>query len=88
MLLPRSDRGLPALSQGLSEMGYDVTDLAVYANRANPAAAKQDLTTFTKIRFASPSGVEAFKQMYGKLPEGIPLVSKGRTTGNKLKEEI
>jgi uroporphyrinogen III methyltransferase/synthase len=85
ILLPRSNRGLPYLPEALARMGNRITDLPVYNNLVNEAAEKVDLTQFQKIMFSSPSGVEAFIKMYGKLPEGIFLTARGRTTENSLK---
>ena len=88
VLLPRSNKGLPYLSEALARMGNHVTDLPVYNNLENEAAEKADLTQFHKIIFSSPSGVEAFKRVYGELPEGILLVARGKTTENSIKLNI
>ncbi|MDO4930541.1 MAG: uroporphyrinogen-III C-methyltransferase [Bacteroidales bacterium] len=88
ILLPRSDKGLPALSDGLRAQGHCVTHLTVYANRPAPDAPRVDLAQFEKILFASPSGVGAFCQKYTTLPVATLLVGKGDTTKNKLKETL
>ena len=83
ILLARSDKGLRALLTGLS--GHNVTDLPVYTNRPNKEAVRQDLTLYDKILFSSPSGVEAFRELYS-LKEGDRLdfngliIAKGETT--------
>jgi uroporphyrinogen III methyltransferase/synthase len=87
ILLPRSNKGLKHLSDALTQLGNRITDLPVYVNSINRKAKKLDLTEFRKIVFSSPSGVDAFKELYGELPEGILLAAKGKTTGNKLKDE-
>lgn len=85
ILLPRSDKGIALLSEGLKQLGYEVTDIAVYTNRPNATAAKVDLSEYQKIQFSSPSGVEAFKALYGeKIPENILLTAKGETTFHAL----
>lgn len=84
ILLPRSDKGLKYLSDELIAMGNYITDIPVYENTFNTDVTKQELTAFSKIIFSSPSGVEAFQRLYGKLPEGIQLVAKGSTTLNKI----
>ena len=88
ILLPRSSKGLPYLPEALARMGNSVTDLPVYNNFMNEAAEKVDLTQFHKIIFSSPSGVEAFKKIYGELPEGIPLTARGKTTENSIKKNL
>lgn len=88
ILLPRSSSGLPDLLQGLEQLGNRVTDLALYENRVKSDAIRVDLSLYEKIRFSSPSGVAAFKAIYGELPAGIPLVAKGARTSYKLKQEL
>lgn len=84
ILLPRSDKKLNLLSDGLERLGYRVTDLTAYENHINAKAVKVDLSRFSKVLFASPSGVEAFERLYGSMPEGPILVGKGKTTATKL----
>ena len=86
ILLPRSDKAIASLAEGLALAGNHVTDLAVYHNTPNPEAQQVDLNTFDKIVFSSPTGVEAFINLYKKLPEDILLVAKGLTTTTKLRE--
>lgn len=86
ILLPRSDKGIKSLAEGLKLAGNSVTDIAVYHNSPNPEAKQVDLNTFDKIVFSSPTGVEAFINLYKKLPEDILLVAKGLTTTIKLRE--
>ncbi|MDR0575074.1 MAG: uroporphyrinogen-III C-methyltransferase [Tannerella sp.] len=88
ILLPRSDKGLKILSDELQALGNQVTDVPVYENSVNTKAEKVELSDFQKIIFSSPSGVEAFRLLYGELPEGIQLIAKGNTTENKIKESL
>jgi uroporphyrinogen III methyltransferase/synthase len=88
ILLPRSDIGLKYLSEELEKLGNRITDIPVYRNTPNVEAEKADLSAFRKILFSSPSGIDAFMQLYGELPTGIQLVAKGKTTEDKLKENI
>jgi uroporphyrinogen III methyltransferase/synthase len=88
ILLPRSDKGLNNLSRALAHLGNIITDAPVYTNRANANAEKVDTASFRKIIFASPSGVDAFKDLYGAIPENILLVARGKTTANKLIKEL
>jgi uroporphyrinogen III methyltransferase/synthase len=88
LLLPRSDKGLKYLSEELEKMGNRVTDIPVYRNTVNEKAEKTDLSQFRKIVFSSPSGVEAFTQIYGEIPSGIQLIARGKTTEEKLKTTL
>lgn len=85
MLLARSNKGLPLLSDGLRELGHKVIDLPVYINTDNQSAKKVALKAIDKIKFGSPSCVRAFEKLYGSLPDGKLLVAKGKTTENELK---
>ena len=83
ILLPRSDKGLKTLTDGLRQ--HEVTDLPVYSNRPDKDAVKQDLTQYDKILFSSPSGVEAFRDLYGitkdkELQFDGLIIAKGETT--------
>ncbi len=88
ILLPRSDKGLKYLSGELESLGNQITDIPIYINTINHHAEKVDLSRFRKIIFSSPSGVEAFKNLYGEIPIGVQLIAKGKTTENKLKAEL
>lgn len=88
ILLPRSDKKLAFLSEGLTRLGHRVTDLTVYHNRRNTQAVKVDPPSFFKILFSSPSGVEAFKEIYKEFPQGPLLIAKGKTTATKLNESL
>ena len=85
ILLPRSNKGLAALSDGLRQQGHTVTDLPVYVNTPNPNAVKQDLTKYDKVVFPSPSTVEAFRTLYGEdIPKHLLIIAKGQTTYEKI----
>lgn len=87
ILLPRSDKGVAYLPEGLEAMGNEVTDIAVYHNTANPNPRRVDLSAYDKIVFSSPSGVDAFKEIYGGLPDATLLVAKGSTTFKHLEAD-
>lgn len=86
ILLPRSDKGLKALADGLRQ--HEVTDLPVYRNTPNAEAEAQDLSGIDKIVFTSPSTVEAFRALYpcADLADKL-LVAKGKTTYGELVRE-
>jgi uroporphyrinogen III methyltransferase/synthase len=86
LLLPRSDKKLTALSDGLIAQGHHVDDLTVYRNTPRRDAVAVDPLAFAKIRFSSPSGVEAFIEKYAQLPAGRLYVAKGSTTLDMLKK--
>lgn len=81
IILPRSDKGLKALSDGLIAQGHVVEDIPVYTNRPNTEAQPIDLSKVDKVIFSSPSSVEVFKNLYGNnVPKHLLLIAKGKTT--------
>lgn len=88
ILLPRSDKGVPELARQLIGLGNTVSDIPVYNNTANPAATRIDPQDYDVIVFSSPSGVDAFKEIYGFIPSDKVIIAKGKTTENRLNSEI
>jgi uroporphyrinogen III methyltransferase/synthase len=86
LLLPRSDRKLTALSDGLRCQGHTVKDLTVYRNLTQADAPTVDLKKYQKVVLSSPSGVEAFLQKYHGFPDGLLYVAKGDTTFQFFKD--
>lgn len=87
ILLPRSAKGLKALTEGLQ--GHDVTDLPVYDTVTNPAAVRDDISRYEKIVFTSPTTVRAFLDLYGA--EDVSqhlLVAIGPTTLAAIEEML
>jgi uroporphyrinogen III methyltransferase/synthase len=74
------------LSDGLRQQGHEVTDLTVYRNLPNEEAETVDLSRYQKVVFSSPSGVEAFRQKYHGIPDGLLYVAKGDTTSQYLND--
>lgn len=88
ILLPRSDKGLKSLSDGLASLGNQVTDIAVYNNIRNEQIEPEDLSVYDKIVFSSPSGIDAFLDIYKQVPKNIEIITKGKTTALALKNSI
>jgi uroporphyrinogen III methyltransferase/synthase len=84
ILIPRSVIGIKALKEELTALNNQVLDLPVYETIINEIAEKVDLSKFSRIYFASPSAVEAFISIYGKIPQSIPCIASGNTTENIL----
>lgn len=88
ILLPRSAKALPFLSEALQKTGNRIIDVPIYDNVVNEEGAPPDLARFRKIIFSSPSCVDAFEQIYGALPDGVPLIAKGKTTEERLRTNM
>ncbi|MBO4806450.1 MAG: uroporphyrinogen-III synthase [Paludibacteraceae bacterium] len=89
ILLPRSAIGLTILPQELKAMGNEVVDLPIYNTLINTDhLLMDDFVDFNEILFSSPSGVAAFRFLYGSWPEEIPLTCKGKTTEKKIVDSL
>lgn len=88
ILLPRSDKGLKYLSDELTDLGNKVFDVPVYYNTQNEKTTVQDLSVYDKIVFSSPSGVDAFMDIYKEIPPDIEIITKGKTTASALSKSI
>lgn len=84
VLLPRSDKALPIIPDGLRKLGFDVTTITAYENNVNKSARRIDLRDVDNIIFTSPSTVDAFVSMYGGLPSGKKLIARGQVTQARI----
>lgn len=88
VLLPRSDKALPALPNGLRAMGNDVDSLVIYQNVKPQNIKPEDLNKFDKIVFTSPSGIKNFFEIYKEIPEHLEVITRGNETQKALDNEI
>ncbi|MBP5482625.1 MAG: hydroxymethylbilane synthase [Paludibacteraceae bacterium] len=89
ILLPRSAIGIAALPLELRRLGNEVTDLPIYKTETDPESeVVKDLSVYNEILFSSPSGVRAFMERYGGLPNDVPLTSIGETTAKEILASI
>ncbi|MDR0510258.1 MAG: uroporphyrinogen-III C-methyltransferase [Rikenellaceae bacterium] len=80
ILLARSAGGLPQLPCELERLGNNVTDMALYRTVPHPSPRKVATEEWDTVVFASPSGVEAFRKLYGEMPENKRIIVTGKTT--------
>ena len=76
------------LSDELTDLGNQVFDIPVYYNTQNEKTTVQDLSVYDKIVFSSPSGVDAFMDIYKEIPSDIEIITKGKTTASALSKSI
>ncbi|MCR5454155.1 MAG: GNAT family N-acetyltransferase [Bacteroidales bacterium] len=88
VLVPRSGIALPIIPSGLAELGFDVDTVVAYLNKMPKNPIKVNLDDVDTIIFTSPSTVENFVKIYGKIPTGKALRSRGVVTQKKLEEKI
>ncbi len=86
ILLPRSDKGLPILPEGLKNLGNSVTILTVYKNQKPKNIVVQNLTDFFGVVFSSPSTVSNFLEVYGEFPEHLQYRFRGANTQARFNE--
>ena len=85
VLLPRSDKALPIIPEGLRELGFEVKTVTVYHTTLPTNPKRVHLQNIQRVVFTSPSTIDNFIQLYGSLPPTIEYVTRGRTTENHLK---
>jgi len=84
VLIPRSELALPIIPEGLKDLGWDVFSLITYRNQMPPDLKPLDLNRFAGIIFSSPSCVDNFVKLYGKLPADKELIARGRVTQERI----
>lgn len=88
LFLPHSKRSRPNLEQYLIEKGISHFVLDLYDTVFQKPLPVPDLSLFDEIVFTSPSTVEGFLEIYGKLPLDKKLTSIGPVTEKKISESI
>lgn len=86
VFIPRSDKGLPVLPEGLTAMGWKVETFAIYKNQMPQNLIALDLKDIDKIVFSSPSCVTNFLKLYGAFPEDKEYIFRGKETEKRFKE--
>ena len=86
ILLPASDLAQPALADGLRAAGARVEVVTCYRTVPRPDPVRQELTGIDDAAFSSPSGVAAFRALYGgDLPAGLQLLALGELTAQAVR---
>jgi uroporphyrinogen-III synthase len=88
ILIPRSEKALPIIPDGLTAQGWEVKSLIAYRNRMPENLKPLDLTQFAGVIFASPSCVDNFVKLYGELPVDKEFITMGRVTEMQLKKYV
>ena len=86
VFIPRSDKGLPVLPEGLTTMGWEVETFAIYKNQMPQNLIALDLNDIDKIVFSSPSCVTNFIKLYGAFPEDKEYIFRGKETEKRFKD--
>nr|NQU90534.1 uroporphyrinogen-III C-methyltransferase [Bacteroidota bacterium] len=87
ILIPRSNKGLSMLPDGLSLLGNHVKTVTVYKNEIPSDYKKVDLNDFDIVVFSSPSCVINFKTIYGdEIPSQLEFIAKGDETARTIEQ--
>ena len=88
VLIPRSNLALPIIPDGLKALGFEVECITAYINRMPQHPQKVSLNEIARIVFTSPSTIDNFIRLYGRLPSGKELVTRGPVTERYLQTII
>ena len=88
VLFPRSNLALPIIPNGLQALGFEVDCITVYINRMPQHPQKVNLDEIARIVFTSPSTIDNFIRLYGSVPSGKELVTRGPVTAQYLQTII
>ncbi len=88
VLLPRSDKALGIIPEGLTALGNQLETLVIYSNRLPKHIEKLDIDKIDIVVFTSPSTVQNFVQVYGYIPSHVELVTRGEQTESELNKYL
>ena len=85
---PHSQLTPEDLPKALNEMGYHVISIVAYNNVMPKNPRRVNINHFKRIVFTSPSTIDHFIELYGKLPEDTEFITRGPVTQAHLEEVI
>ena len=85
---PHSQLTPDYLPKAINEMGYHVMSIVAYNNVMPEHPRRVNINHFKRIVFTSPSTIDNFIELYGKLPEGTEFITRGPVTQTHLEEVI
>ena len=88
VLYPCSSLSPDTIPEALFKMRYNVYKWTVYNNVLPSHPRRVNLNHFKRIVFTSPSTIDHFIQLYGKLPENVEFITRGPVTQAHLDELI
>ena len=83
---PHSSLSPEDIPLALQELGFDVLSAVVYNNELPKNPRRVNLNHFKRIVFTSPSTIDNFIKLYGKLPENTEFITRGPITQAHLEE--
>lgn len=83
---PHSSLSPEDIPLALQEIGFNVLSAVVYNNELPKNPRRVNLNHFKRIVFTSPSTIDNFIKLYGKLPENTEFITRGPITQAHLEE--
>lgn len=83
---PHSSLSSEAIPLALQELGFSVDSVVAYNNELPKNPRRVNLNHFKRIVFTSPSTIDNFIKLYGKLPENTEFITRGPITQAHLEE--
>ena len=83
---PHSSLSPEDIPLALQELGFNVLSAVVYNNELPKNPRRVNLNHFKRIVFTSPSTIDNFIKLYGKLPENTEFITRGPITQEHLEE--
>ena len=83
---PHSSLSSEAIPLALQELGFSVDSVVAYNNVLPKNPRRMNLNHFKRIVFTSPSTIDNFIKLYGKLPENTEFITRGPITQEHLEE--
>ena len=88
VLYPCSSLSPDDIPEALFALRYNVTKWTVYNNELPKNPRRVNLNHFKRIVFTSPSTIDNFIKLYGKLPENTEFITRGPITQAHLEEVL
>ena len=85
---PHSSLSPEDIPLALQELGFNVLSAVVYNNELPKNPRRVNLNHFKRIVFTSPSTIDNFIKLYGKLPENTEFITRGPITQKHLEEVL
>lgn len=85
---PHSSLSPEDIPLALQELGFDVLSAVAYNNELPKNPRRVNLNHFKRIVFTSPSTIDNFIKLYGKLPENTEFITRGPITQAHLEEVL
>ena len=85
---PHSSLSPEDIPLALQELGFNVLSAVVYNNELPKNPRRVNLNHFKRIVFTSPSTIDNFIKLYGKLPKNTEFITRGPITQAHLEEVL